>query len=134
MRFGVSRKKLMIIAGLVWIVAGANILHIGIDCWLSVDCNFFLLLLGAVVVFLVFFHLRIQQDVSQAPTPHIPKRRFKLPDGLFRCFWLDNHGIYDDYGYSHSALRSDAAMVYSDVLHRFIIGTYSHRHSFSAEQ
>lgn len=55
MRFGVSRKALMIIAGLVWIVAGANILHIGMGCWLSVDYNFFLLLLGAIVAFLVFF-------------------------------------------------------------------------------
>lgn len=50
----------MIIAGLVWIVAGANILHIGIDCWLSVDYNFFLLLLGAIVVFFCVFHLHIQ--------------------------------------------------------------------------
>lgn len=76
----------MIIAGLVWIVAGANILHIGIDCWLSVDYNFFLLLLGAIVVFFIcvfnkMFHkhrLRISQKGDSS-----------CPMGFFDAFgWI----------------------------------------------
>lgn len=46
MRFGVSRKTLMVVAGIVWTVAGVNILRIGIDCWVQVSGGFVLMLLG----------------------------------------------------------------------------------------
>ena len=89
MRFGVSRKKLMIIAGLVWIVAGANILHIGIDCWLSVDCNFFLLLLGAVVVFLVFFICVFNKMFHKHRLCISQKGDSNCPMGFFDAFgWI----------------------------------------------
>ena len=40
MIFGVSRKTLMVVAGIVWTVAGVNILRIGIDCWAPVFAAF----------------------------------------------------------------------------------------------
>ena len=35
MKYGVSRSTLLITAGVVWLVAGLNILRIGIICWLG---------------------------------------------------------------------------------------------------
>lgn len=55
MRFGVSRQTLLFIAGIVWIIAGINILRIGILTWLS-DVHFELFNVGeAIIVFLLFF-------------------------------------------------------------------------------
>ena len=54
MKFGVGRKTLMVVAGIVWTVAGANILRVGIGCWTLVPENFVLMLLGAVAVFAAF--------------------------------------------------------------------------------
>lgn len=57
MRFGVGRKTLMVVAGIVWTVAGVNILRIGIDCWAQVSGGFVLMLLGAVAVFAAFHYM-----------------------------------------------------------------------------
>lgn len=46
MRFGVSRKTLMVVAGIVWTVVGVNILRIGIDCWVQVSGGFVLMVAG----------------------------------------------------------------------------------------
>lgn len=35
MKYGVNRQILLITAGAVWIIAGANILRIGIVTWLN---------------------------------------------------------------------------------------------------
>lgn len=55
MKYGVNRKVLLITAGVVWIIAGANILRIGIMTWLT-DSQYWLFKIGeATVVFLLFF-------------------------------------------------------------------------------
>lgn len=57
MKYGVNRQVLLITAGIVWIVAGANILRIGIVTWLN-DSQYWLFKIGeATVVFLLFFVL-----------------------------------------------------------------------------
>ena len=57
MKHGVSRHTLLYIAGLIWIIAGANILRIGIVTWMSID-NYSLFKVGeAIIVFLLFFLL-----------------------------------------------------------------------------
>lgn len=57
MKYGVNRQVLLITAGTVWIVAGANILRIGIVTWMN-DSQFWLFKIGeATVVFLLFFVL-----------------------------------------------------------------------------
>lgn len=57
MKYGVNRQVLLITAGIVWIVAGANILRIGIVTWLN-DSQYWLFKVGeATVVFLLFFVL-----------------------------------------------------------------------------
>lgn len=56
MRFGVNRQTLLIIAGCVWIIAGANILRIGILTWLN-DAQYWLFKVSeATIVFLLFFN------------------------------------------------------------------------------
>lgn len=55
--FKVSNRQLLLIAGMVWIVAGANILRIGILTWLT-DSQYWLFKAGeAIIVFLIFFNL-----------------------------------------------------------------------------
>ncbi|WP_291581752.1 hypothetical protein [Bacteroides sp.] len=57
MKYGVNRQVLLITAGIVWIVAGANILRIGIVTWLN-DSQYWLFKIGeATIVFLLFFIL-----------------------------------------------------------------------------
>lgn len=56
MGFRVNREALLFIAGFVWIVAGVNILRIGIVTWLN-DSQFWLFKVGeATVVFLLFLN------------------------------------------------------------------------------
>ena len=50
----VSRKTLMIIGGIVWTVAGVNILRIGVNCWQSVTVDAWMLAGGALAIFLSF--------------------------------------------------------------------------------
>lgn len=55
MSFRVSKHTLLFIAGAVWMVAGVNILRIGVLTWLS-DSHFWLFKVGeAIIIFLLFF-------------------------------------------------------------------------------
>lgn len=57
MNFKVNNRQLLLLAGMVWIVAGANILRIGILTWLA-DSQSWLFKAGeAAIVFLIFFNL-----------------------------------------------------------------------------
>ena len=42
MKYGVSSNTLLLTAGIVWLVAGINILRIGISCWIT-DAHYWLL-------------------------------------------------------------------------------------------
>lgn len=55
MKHGVSRRTLILIAGLVWVIAGANILKIGIDTWIHNSMFWPFKLFGAVLFFGIFF-------------------------------------------------------------------------------
>lgn len=57
MRFKVNNRTLLLIAGMVWIIAGANILKIGIITWLG-DIRYWMFKVGeATIVFLLFFYM-----------------------------------------------------------------------------
>lgn len=57
MKYGVSSNTLLLLAGAIWLAAGANILRIGIVCW-SGDHDWWLLKVAeASFVFLLFFAL-----------------------------------------------------------------------------
>lgn len=56
MIFKVGKRVLLLTAGCVWILAGVNILRIGIITWLS-DAHYWLFKVGeAIVIFLLFFN------------------------------------------------------------------------------
>lgn len=55
MKYGVNRNVLLITAGIVWIVAGVNILRIGIITWLDQSDHWLFKVCEASVVFLLFF-------------------------------------------------------------------------------
>lgn len=57
MKYGVNRQMLLMIAGTVWIVAGANILRIGVTTWMNSSQNWMFKIGEATVVFLLFFVL-----------------------------------------------------------------------------
>lgn len=55
MKHGVSRQILLITAGIVWIIAGANILRIGIITWQHSSQAWLFKIAEATAVFLLFF-------------------------------------------------------------------------------
>lgn len=57
MKYGVNRNVLLITAGLVWIVAGANVLRIGVVTWMNNDKDWMFKTSEAIIVFLLFFVL-----------------------------------------------------------------------------
>lgn len=57
MKYGVSRQSLLVIAGFVWMIAGANILRIGIVTWMNSSQNWMFKIGEATIVFLLFFVL-----------------------------------------------------------------------------
>lgn len=77
MKYGVSSNTLLLTAGIVWLVAGINILRIGISCWIT-DAHYWLLkVCEASLIFLLFFCMifhklyrkHAQHSVSQPVTP-----------------------------------------------------------------
>ena len=56
MKYGVSRQMLIFIAGAVWIVAGLNILRIGVVTWIDMSQFQLFRVCEALIVFLLFFN------------------------------------------------------------------------------
>ena len=95
MKYGVNKEILLITAGTVWIIAGANILRIGIVTWLNNSEGWMFKIGEATVVFL-------------------------LPFLLLRCQKLDRHDLYDLYGHHHPQLPPVARKFYICLLHRTV--------------
>ncbi len=55
MKYGVSRKNLLLTAGFIWVVVGINILIIGITTWLNYPHYGWWSAMGAFVIFAIFF-------------------------------------------------------------------------------
>lgn len=55
MRYGVTKKTLLITAGIAWLIAGSNILRIGLACWINDPQYWLLKVCEATLVFLLFF-------------------------------------------------------------------------------
>lgn len=82
MKYGVNRQVLLITAGIVWIVAGANILRIGIVTWLN-DSQYWLFKVGeATVVFLLFLSLSSESSTTNT-LAGLSKEKEKLPFSFF---------------------------------------------------
>lgn len=57
MKFRVNKRTLLITAGTLWVIAGANVLAIGIDTWIANAQPWHYKALGAVAIYLLFFLL-----------------------------------------------------------------------------
>lgn len=68
MKYGVNRQILLITAGAVWIIAGANILRIGIVTWLNTSQDWMFKIGEATVVFLLFFVLVFRRLYYKLPS------------------------------------------------------------------
>ncbi len=70
MKYGVSSNTLLLTAGIVWLVAGINILRIGISCWIT-DTHYWLLkVCEASLIFLLFLHDFPQALPQACPAYH----------------------------------------------------------------
>ena len=55
MKYGVNRQFLLITSGIVWIIAGTNILRIGIVTWMNSTQDWMFKIGETTVIFLLFF-------------------------------------------------------------------------------
>ena len=69
MRYGVSKYTLLITAGIIWLIAGINILQIGITYWFHTSHYWLFKICEASLIFLLFFRL-IFHKVLKFPTPN----------------------------------------------------------------
>lgn len=76
MRYGVSRQVLVFIAGMVWIIAGINILRIGVITWIDVYHYQLFRICEAIIVFLLFFNL-VFKKLFYKHTKRIEQKRDK---------------------------------------------------------
>ena len=87
MKYGVNRQVLLITAGIVWIVAGANILRIGIVTWLN-DSQYWLFKVGeATVVFLLFFVL-VFRKLYYKHTRRIEQKKKEKIKNNYSCSFI----------------------------------------------
>lgn len=76
MKYGVNRQFLLIIAGVVWIIAGANILRIGIVTWVNSSQDALFKVCEATLVFLLFF-LFVFKKLYDKYTVRIEKKKIE---------------------------------------------------------
>ena len=102
MKYGVNRQILLITAGAVWIIAGANILRIGIVTWLNTSQDWMFKIGEATVVFLLFFVL-VFRRLYYKHTQRIEQKKEhqKLSVLIFRCKKLDYNDLHDFSGNYH---------------------------------
>ena len=55
MKYGVTKNTLLITAGTIWLIAGVNILRIGVECWMNDSKYWLFKVCEATLVFLLFF-------------------------------------------------------------------------------
>ena len=112
MKYGVNRQILLIIAGTVWIIAGGNILRIGIVTWMNNSHDWMFKIGEATIVFLLFFVLifkrlyykhtrRIEQKKE---TRNCPFSFFDVKSWIIMIFMISLE------------LRSEASICYPKVL------------------
>lgn len=96
MKYGVSSNTLLLTAGVVWLVAGLNILHIGLSCWIT-DTHYWLLkVCEASLVFLLFFCMvfhklyrkHTQRITSGKREKHCPFSFFDMKGWIVMAFMI----------------------------------------------
>ena len=83
MKYGVNRQILLITAGTVWIIAGANILRIGIVTWLNTSQDWMFKIGEATVVFLLFFVLVFRRLYINIPSESNKRKNTEIARSPF---------------------------------------------------
>lgn len=83
MKYGVNRQVLLLTAGLVWIMAGANILRIGIVTWPNASQHWLLKVGETAIVFLLFFAVIFKKLYNKHTQRIIQKEDKNCPFAFF---------------------------------------------------
>lgn len=121
MRWRVSRRTLLLIAGLVWIIAGANILRIGIITWVDDQRELVVQTGEAIVVFLLFFSLIFRRLYNKHTARIGQKADLQLPIFILRRKGLAHHGFHDYTGDSGTQIAPFTHVIHCGLLHRVIV-------------
>lgn len=95
MKYGVTRHTLLITAGIIWSLAGVNILRIGLTCWIS-DTQYWLFkVCEASLIFLLFFAIIFHKlykkhtaRISQKEGKHCPFSFFDVKGWAIMVFMI----------------------------------------------
>lgn len=131
MKYGVNRQILLIIAGTVWIIAGGNILRIGIVTWMNNSHDWMFKIGEATIVFLLFFVLifkrlyykhtrRIEQKKE---TRNCPFSFFDVKSWIIMIFMIS-------LGITNPKLPFATRKFYLCLLHRIVPCPDSDRNTF----
>lgn len=95
MKYGVTKNTLLITAGIVWLLAGINILRIGISCWINDSHYWFFKVCEATIVFLLFFGLIFHKlykkhthRISQKKAKNCPFSFFDVKGWIIMAFMI----------------------------------------------
>lgn len=83
MKYGVSKYTLLITAGIVWLLAGINILRIGINCWLNDHHYWLFKICETTLIFLLFFGLIFHKTYKKHVKRIIQKQHKNCPFSFF---------------------------------------------------
>ena len=131
MKYGVSSNTLLLTAGIVWLVAGINILRIGISCWIT-DAHYWLLkVCEASLIFLLFFCMifhKLYRKHAQRITAGNPNKRcpfsfFDVKGWLMMAFMIA-------LGITIRTARLLPEMFYCGLLYRTFPRLNGHRRTF----
>ena len=91
----VSRKTLLGTAGAVWLIAGINVLIIGIKTWFQADMHWIFKLAFAILVFSLFFirifkplYIKYKERINSLPKKNHPLSFFDAKGWLIMAFMI----------------------------------------------
>ena len=122
----IKKQNLLLLASLVWMIAGFNVLRIGIETYAEYQTviNYIV----TIIVFLLFWFM-VFYKLTNKHTIRI--QGYEEEKQLFyKFFWFEiifNYGVYDKFRDYYSFIPFTAGAVYSCILHRIGSGTFHGR-------
>ena len=120
MKYGVTKNTLLITAGIVWLLAGINILRIGISCWINDSHYWFFKVCEATIVFLLFFGL-IFHKLYKKHTHRISQKKAKnCPFSFFDVKGWIIMVIHDYHRYFNTHPAFTTGSIHCCILYRIV--------------
>lgn len=95
MKYGVTQHTLLITAGTIWLLAGINILRIGLMCWIGDHQYWWFKVCEASLIFLLFFGIIFHKlykkhtlRISQKKGKHCPFSFFDVKGWIVMVFMI----------------------------------------------